>query len=161
LVIGGCISRPVRFVMYHKYFEIPVLRYLFKAAGVIPIASSKEDPEVLERALQRIDQLLARGEVVCVFPEGQITRTGELNSFRPGIERITQQRPVAIVPMALTGLWGTFFSRTAGGILRWLPKPLWHQVTLRIGASLPTEPADRLVLEKLTASLINSSVRSD
>ena len=161
LVIGGCISRPVRFVMYHKYFEIPVLRYLFKAAGVIPIASSKEDPEVLERALQRIDQLLARGEVVCVFPEGQITRTGELNSFRPGIERITQQRPVAIVPMALTGLWGTFFSRTAGGILRWLPKPLWHRVTLRIGASLPAEPADRLVLEKLTASLINDSVHSD
>ena len=76
--------------MYHKYFEIPVLRYLFKAAGVIPIASSKEDPELLELALQRIDRLLAKGEVVCVFPEGQITRTGELSSFRPGIERITQ-----------------------------------------------------------------------
>ena len=96
--------------------------------------------------------------MVCVFPEGQITRTGDLNSFRPGIERITQQRPVPIVPMALTGLWGTFFSRAAGGILRWLPKPLWHCVTLRIGASLPAEPADRLALEKLTASLKDASI---
>jgi 1-acyl-sn-glycerol-3-phosphate acyltransferase len=153
LVIGGCIRRPVRFVMYYRYFETPVLRYLFKAAGVIPIASAKEAPLVLAQAMQQIDSLLERGEVVCVFPEGQITRTGKLNEFRPGIERVSGQRPVPIVPMALSGLWGTFFSRADGGLLRWFPKPLWHRVILRIGDALPAEPVDRAVLQQATLEL--------
>jgi 1-acyl-sn-glycerol-3-phosphate acyltransferase len=153
LVIGGCIRRPVRFVMYYKYFDLPVVSYLFKIAGVIPIASSKENPQMLAEGLERIDLLLERGEVVCIFPEGQITRTGELNAFRPGIARIVERRPVPVVPMALTGLWGTFFSRAGKGVMRRLPKPLWHRVILRVGSAIPPEQLDSENLRERVAAL--------
>jgi 1-acyl-sn-glycerol-3-phosphate acyltransferase len=143
LVIGGFIRRPVRFVMYYKIFQIPGLCWLFRTAGAIPIASSKEDPQMLEQAYESIDRMLARGEVVCIFPEGRITHTGEMNPFRPGLENILKRRPVPVVPMVLTGLWGTFFSRAGGGAMRRLPKPLWHRVVLRIGQVLPPEQVTR------------------
>ena len=153
LVIGGCIQRPVRFVIYYKIFEIPVLRWLFRTAGAIPIASSKENPQMLEEAYASIDRMLARGEVVCIFPEGQITRTGELNTFRPGLEKILKRRPVPVMPMALTGLWGTFFSRAGGGAMRRLPKPLWHRVILRLGPVIPPEELTKIRLQQIVAEL--------
>jgi 1-acyl-sn-glycerol-3-phosphate acyltransferase len=134
LVIGGCIRRPVRFVMHYKYFEIPVLSWLFRAAGAIPIASTSEKPELLAAAFEQIDKLLARGEVVCIFPEGHLSYTGAIDEFRPGVEKILARRPVPVVPMALTGLWGSFFTREGKGLMRRFPKPLWYRVQLRIGA---------------------------
>jgi 1-acyl-sn-glycerol-3-phosphate acyltransferase len=153
LLIGGCIRRPVRFVMYYKIFEIPLLRSLFRTAGVIPIASAKENPQMLEQAYESIDRMLARGEVVCLFPEGQITRTGELNPFRPGLENILKRRPVPVVPLALTGLWGTFFSRAGAGVMRRLPKPLWHKVILRIGPALAPAGVTRASLQQRVTEL--------
>ena len=153
LVIGGCLRRPVRFIMYYKIFEIPVLRSLFRVAGAIPIASAKENPQMLEHAYESIDKMLARGEVVCIFPEGQITRTGELNPFRPGLEKILKQRLVPVVPMALAGLWGTFFSRAGAGVMRRLPKPLWHRVILRLGPALPPDQVTRAGLQAVVTEL--------
>ncbi|MEX1267077.1 MAG: MFS transporter [Woeseia sp.] len=140
LVIGGCIPRPVRFVMWYRIFRIPVLRFIFTTAKAIPIASAREDAELLEESYDRIDEELADGQLVCIFPEGAITRDGRVHPFRSGVERIIERRPVPVIPMALCGLWGSWFSRKRSGGLRRVPGKLLAGVDLRIGA--PVRPVD-------------------
>ncbi len=111
LLLMANLRRPVRFVMDHRIFNIPVLRFVFRTAKAIPIAGYKEDPQVLQRAYDAIDEALLVGEVVCIFPEGSLTRDGEISPFRPGVEKILARRPVPVVPMALRGLWGSVWSR--------------------------------------------------
>lgn len=107
LLVAGACRRPARFVMHHSFIKMPVARWFFKGARVIPIASGKESPTVLQAAMDSISEALANGEVVCIFPEGQITRDGNFNEFRAGIERIVERNPAPVVPMALHGLWGS------------------------------------------------------
>ena len=114
VVIMGESPRPIRFVMDHNIFRIPVLRTFFNQLKAIPIASARKDPETLQRAHQSIQQALDEGEMVCIFPEGRITDTGELYPFRQGVQRIVERNPVPVIPMALRGLWGSFFSRYGG-----------------------------------------------
>ena len=111
LILAAVIPRPVRFVMYHKIFNIPVMRWIFITAKAIPIAPAKEDPELMRKALDTVDAVLAEGELVCIFPEGALTRDGEIATFKPGIERILERRPVPVVPMALKGMWASMWSR--------------------------------------------------
>jgi 1-acyl-sn-glycerol-3-phosphate acyltransferase len=153
MVIMGCVRRPVRFVMYYKIFETPVIKYLFRAAKAIPIAGKKEDAALMERAFAEVDRELADGNIVCIFPEGGITRDGSIQHFRPGVERILAQRPVPVVPLALRGLWGSIFSRadTALGRMR-LPRRFWSRIELVAGAAIA--PAD------VTAELLESKVRA-
>jgi 1-acyl-sn-glycerol-3-phosphate acyltransferase len=158
LVIGGCIARPVRFVMYYRIFDIPLLRTLFRTAGAIPIARQKENPELLSAAFDRIDEALARGEVVCIFPEGHLSYTGEIDVFKSGVETIIARRPVPVVPMALTGLWGSFFTRAGRGVMRRLPKPLWHRVLLHIGR--PLEPVG-IDSERLREAVVELAAAED
>ena len=153
LVVGGTIRRPVRFVMYYRIFEIPLLKFLFNTAKAIPIASAKEDEALLEEALGRIDAELEAGNVVCIFPEGAITRDGEIHRFRPGIERIIERRPVPVIPMALGGLWGSWFSRRSNGSLRRLPGRLFQLVTLRIGEPVSPGEVSAKGLELLVRTL--------
>jgi 1-acyl-sn-glycerol-3-phosphate acyltransferase len=141
LILGGMVRRPIRFVMYHKIFRIPVLSFIFRTARAIPIAPAKEDPELMERAFEEIDAALAAGDVVGIFPEGGITRDGEILPFRPGIERILARRPVPVIPMALTGLWGSVFSRrdTALGRMRF-PRRFRARIGLEVGQ--PRDPSE-------------------
>ena len=132
LVIGGCIQRPVRFVMDHRIFKIPVLNFVFRTAGTIPIASAKEDAAMLEKAYERIDAYLKEGEIVCIFPEGRITDNGDLYPFKKGITRIIERTPVPVIPMALRGLWGSFFSRWGGDAMRY-PRGVLSRIALKIG----------------------------
>lgn len=111
LFVASVTQRPVRFVMYHTFFKIPVLGWLFRMGKVIPIAPSKEDPELLARAYERIEETLAEGELICIFPEGGLTKDGKMAPFRPGIQRILEKRAVPVIPMALEGLWESRFSR--------------------------------------------------
>jgi 1-acyl-sn-glycerol-3-phosphate acyltransferase len=129
LVIAGCIRRPVRFVMDYRIFKVPVLNFVFRTAGTIPIASAKEDPAMLERAYERIDQYLQDGEVVCIFPEGRITDNGEIYPFKKGVMRIIEKNPVPVIPMALQGLWGSFFSRWGGVAMRY-PRGIFSRIAL-------------------------------
>ncbi len=131
LVIGGVIQRPVRFVMDHRIFKVPVLNFVFRTAGTIPIASAKEDPEMLERAYDKIAAYLDEGEVVCIFPEGRITDNGDLYPFKKGITRIIERTPVTVVPMALRGLWGSFFSRWGGTAMRY-PRGFFSKIALEV-----------------------------
>jgi len=117
LVISAACRRPIRFVMDHRIFGIPVLSFVFRTGRAIPIAPAKEDPAMMERAFADVAQALKGGDLVGLFPEGRITDTGELYPFRPGIKRILEATPVPVVPVALRGLWGSFFSRKGGSAM--------------------------------------------
>ena len=114
VLIMGASPRPIRFVMDHQIFRIPVLSTFFRQLKAIPIASAKVDAATLHRAHESIEQALDEGEMVCIFPEGRITDTGELSPFKQGVRRIVERSPVPVIPMALRGLWGSFFSRYGG-----------------------------------------------
>ena len=127
LVIAAACRRPIRFVMDHRIFRMPVLSFVFRTSRAIPIAPAKEDPEMMERAFDEVARALRDGDVVGLFPEGRITDTGELYPFRPGVMRILQATPVPVVPIALRGLWGSFFSRKDGAAMS---KP-WRFIPFR------------------------------
>jgi 1-acyl-sn-glycerol-3-phosphate acyltransferase len=152
LVIAGCIARPVRFVMDFRIFKVPVLNFVFRTAGAIPIASAKEDPAMLEAAYARIDAYLAAGEVVCIFPEGRITDNGDLYPFRKGVTRIIERRPVPVIPMALRGLWGSFFSRWGGVAMRY-PRGVFSSIALVIGTAWPATAVTPEGLQAKVAAL--------
>jgi len=138
LIIGAC-RRPVRFVIFEPIYRTFLLHFIFKAARAIPIASHRHNPVGLKHAFDEIANALEQGELVCIFPEGQLTRDGKVGVFKSGIERIIQRNPVPVVPMALKGLWGSFFSHKNGHAMYHLPRRFWSQVELV--ASRPVKPA--------------------
>lgn len=145
LIILGNVQRPVRFVMWHTYYNLPLVKYLFRDAGAIPIASGKTHPEILSAAFESIDRCLAEGELVCIFPEGQLTSDGEVGEFRNGVERILERRPVPVVVFALRGLWDSLFSRQPKRSLNSRLKRLFRpSVTLLFGPRLASPPPGSL-----------------
>jgi len=140
IILGGSVARPMRFVMYYKIFQIPLLSFIFKNAKAIPIASAKEDQQMMDAAFDKVDAELAAGHIVCIFPEGGITKDGEIQRFRRGIEKIIARRPVPVIPAALGRLWGSWFSRRKGGGVRMIPGRLFARVPVVFGA--PVAPAD-------------------
>jgi len=150
LLIGGAVRRPIRFVMYYKIYNLPVLNFVFRTAGAIPIAGRNEDPAIYERAFARIAHYLAAGEVVCIFPEGKLTGDGEIDVFRGGVSRILEETPVPVIPLALRGLWGSFFSRDPG---KGFFKRLWSRVTIVAGAAIPVEAAQPELLREQVSRL--------
>ncbi len=145
LVVLGSIHRPVRFVMWHTYYNLPLFRFLFRDAGAIPIGSGKTHPELLSAAFESIDVALARGNLVCIFPEGQLCVDGEVGEFRKGVEQILERRPVPVIPFALTGLWDSLFSRqkqrTFSSRLRRLFRP---RITVTLGTPVPPPPPNQI-----------------
>lgn len=154
LLVGVASRRRVRFVMDHRIFGNPVLHWFFRTAGAIPIAPRHEDPVVLERAFERIGQALRDGELLCIFPEGKITHTGQMNEFRRGIERILAASPVPVIPMALHGLWGSFFSRKHGPAMRTRPRRFRARVELRCGAPVSPREATAQRLQRCVGELL-------
>ena len=136
LILGGMIRRPVRFVMYWKIYDMPVLKFIFKNGKAIPIAGRDENQQVLEQAWTRMHEVLDEGDVLGIFPEGRITRTGDIQDFRPGIEKMIAEKPVDVVPIALSGLWGSMFSRKYPMAKRW-PRKLWAVVEMKVGEPVP------------------------
>jgi len=152
LVIGGSVRRPARFVMDHQIAKTPVLSFLFRQGKTIPIAPEREDKALMEAAFAKIAEELRAGEIVCIFPEGKLTKTGALNPFKSGIERIVRETPVPVIPMALTGLWGSMFSRKDGPAGSKLPRRFRARLKLSIGESVPPE--------QVTAALLEARVRA-
>jgi len=154
LILMACVRRPMRFVMYYKIFNIPVLNFVFRTAKAIPIAGRNEDATLMEKAFEEIDAALAAGEVVCIFPEGGLTGDGAIQVFRPGIDRILARRPVPVVPLALRGMWGSIFSRRDGALRRArLPRRFWSRIELVGGAPLPVGAASASILEARVSEL--------
>lgn len=150
LVIAATVKRPVRFVMWHAYARLPLLRYLMRDARVIPIGSARQAPELVERAFHEIAEALAQGDLVCIFPEGRITSDGSLSRFRPGIERMARESGAPVLPLALRGFWGSLLSRQPGRMRRRLSRPLRSKVELVAGRPIP---ADEVTAERVQAEV--------
>jgi 1-acyl-sn-glycerol-3-phosphate acyltransferase len=140
--------------MDHRIFRTPVLGFVFRHCGAIPIAPAKEDPGMMEAAFAEAAKALAEGDLVGIFPEGSITRDGELQPFRPGVSRILALNPVPVIPMALSGLWGSFFSRIDGAAMTTpFRRGLFSAIDLRVGAALSPEAATPAALQACVAEL--------
>lgn len=155
LLIAGAVRRPIRFVMYYKIYRLPVLNFIFRTAGTIPIAGRNEDIQIYEKAFTRIAQYLKDGELVCIFPEGKLTADGEMNEFRGGVTRILEETPVPVIPLALQGLWGSFFSRDPNkGVFH----RIWSRVVLVAGEPVRVEEATPAQLQAVVG-VLRGSVR--
>ncbi|MDR2189049.1 MAG: MFS transporter [Azonexus sp.] len=141
VILMGAVRRPIRFVMDHQVFKTPLLGFIFRHGHAIPIAPAKEDPAMMEQAFATISQALQDGHLIGIFPEGGVTRDGELQTFRPGISRILAADPVPVIPMALRGLWGSFFSRIEGRAMKHpFRRGFFSPIELCVGP--PIAPAD-------------------
>lgn len=140
LIIAAACRRPIRFVMDHRIFRVPVLNFVFRTGRCIPIAPAKEDPAMLERAYDEIARGLEAGDLIGIFPEGQCTNTGDMLPFRSGIRRIIERTPVPVVPLALRGLWGSFFSRKDGPAMsKPFRRGLFSKIALVTGPAVPPQ----------------------
>ena len=157
--------RPIRFVMDARIFQTPVLGWLFKLAKAISIAPYKEDAATYEAAFAQAAQVLREGDLLAIFPEGAITRDGQLQRFKPGIMKILEQArsegvEVPVIPMALGNLWGSYFSRieVRGGQHVAMVKPLrrgWlNRVSLQVGTAVPGAQVTPEVLHERVADLL-------
>lgn len=151
LLIAGACRRPVRFVMDKDIANMPVAKYFFKWIKAIPICAHGKSPKIYQQAFDRISEELAAGEVVCIFPEGKLTRTGELNEFKKGIEKIISRNPVPVVPLGLKGVWGSFFSHKKGHAFTTMPSRFWSKVEIAAG--------DPIMPQHVSARLLHTEVR--
>ena len=154
LIIGGAVPRPVRFIMLKRIYDIPVLNFVFRTGRAIPIESPRVDAKAYERALTEIQEGLQAGDLLCIFPEGKLTTDGEIDEFRPGIERMLEAAPVPTIPIALQGLWGSFFSHK-GGTFRNTGR-FWSRVKIIAGE---VQSPQGVTAERLRAEVM--SLRGD
>src|SRR2546429_565381 len=153
LVIAAACRRPIRFVMDHSYFRMPVLNFFCRTVRAIPIASRKDDPKVVEQAFDAVARALEEGSLVCIFPEGRLTPNGDLGPFRPGIERVVERTPVPVVPMALRGLWGSFFSRRDGRAMSRPFRRFWSRIECVCGEPIAAPQVTAAALQERVLAL--------
>jgi len=157
--------RPIRFIMDHQIFKVPVLGWLFKLAKAIPIASQKEDPVTYDKAFERAAQVLREGDLLAIFPEGALTRDGEMAPFKGGVVKIVERAraegiDVPVIPMALSNLWGSYFSRVEqrGGKPVVMAKPFRRgflsSVGLHVGPAVPAADVQPDALQQRVRALL-------
>jgi len=149
--------RPIRFLMDHRIFRVPVLGWMFKLAKAIPIAPQKEDAATYEAAFAAAQAVLDDGELVGIFPEGGLTKDGALQPFKGGVMKLVEGRPeMPVVPMALQNLWGSFFSRVEKGeaMVRPFRRGLFSRVGLVAEAPIPARDVTPELLRERVAGLL-------
>ena len=157
--------RPIRFLMDHRIFKIPVMGWFFKLAKAIPIAPKAEDEAAYNAAFEAANQILKEGDLLAIFPEGGITKDGEPQAFKGGITKILDRAKteriqangmdVPTVPMALTNLWGSFFSRLGGDAMtKPFRRGLWSRVGLNVGGVVRGEDASPDALRARVQALL-------
>ncbi|MCP4955438.1 MFS transporter [Photobacterium aquimaris] len=156
LLIGAASRRPIRFVMDKGIANLPLAKYFFKWAKTIPICSQKLSPEVYRNAFNQVEKELLDGHLVCIFPEGKITRTGELNDFKRGIEIIIARTPVPVIPMALKGVYGSIFSYQRKSNIITVIKRFRSQLEVVASTPVPPQEVTANKLQRITQNLITS-----
>ncbi|WP_298835014.1 MFS transporter [uncultured Piscinibacter sp.] len=157
ILLMAASPRPIVFLMDHRIFRLPVLGTLFRLAKAIPIAPQKEDPQAYERAFARARQVLDGGDLLCIFPEGAITRDGTLGEFKGGVMKLLESNPVPVVPLALQNLWGSFFSRIDGtAMTRPFRRGLLSRVGLVAGEPVPAAQVSPAGLRERVGALLAS-----
>lgn len=151
VLISACIDRPVRYIIDKNIYQAPIVHYFMRQNRGIPIAPNKHD---VGHALDLISEGLENGDMICVFPEGQLTYTGNLGRFRPGIEWMVKRDPVTVYPMALKGLWGSIFSRKyRKAKFRFVPRSFRRKVSLICGEPIAPENVKIDDLQKIVMRL--------
>ena len=155
--------RPIRFIMDSRIFQVPVLGWIFRLAKCIPVAPQKDDPAVYQHAFDEAAKVLREGDLLGIFPEGGITRDGQLQPFKGGVMKIMEQAKadgvdVPVVPMALTNLWGSYFSRIekGGAMARPFRRGLFNRVGLNVGEAVPAVQVTPDILHQRVAALLRS-----
>jgi acyl-[acyl-carrier-protein]-phospholipid O-acyltransferase / long-chain-fatty-acid--[acyl-carrier-protein] ligase len=146
-------DRPIRFFMDQGIYDLAIVKPLARIMKAIPI-SSEQHPRAMIRSLQTAANALREGEIVCIFAEGQITRTGQLLPFRRGLERIMKGVDVPIIPVNLDGVWGSIFSFERGRFLWKMPRRIPYLATVSFGEPMPstsTANAVRAMVQDLQA----------
>ncbi len=153
--------RPIYFVMDHRIFRVPVLGWLFRLAKAIPIAPYKEDPKTYEAAFDRAAQVLREGDLLAIFPEGGITKDGQLQEFKGGIMKIIERAraegvEAPVIPMALTNLWGSYFSRIekGGAMVRPFRRGFYSRVGLNVGSAVASTEVQPTLLRERVQKLL-------
>ena len=154
VIIDSACNRTVRFVIDEKIFNVPAVKYFMGLYGAIPILPNRQS---VDKALQEVSKALRRGELVCIFPEGQLTYTGNMSRFRFGIEWMLKNDPVPVIPLALKGLWGSIFSRKyRRSKYKMLPRSLRRRIYLSVGKPISPEEAKVSNLQRVIMRLKNS-----
>jgi 1-acyl-sn-glycerol-3-phosphate acyltransferase len=153
MILHALLPRPARYVMYEPFYRMPVMNWLFRGMKSIPINTKKADEVVFTNAFNEIAECLEKGRLVVLFPEGGITRDGEIAKFQPGIDQILKRTPVPVVPIALRGVWGTWFSRHKGSAMKGLPTSWMRRISVISGESVPPEEANRLSMHEKVIAL--------
>ena len=153
--------RPIRFIMDSRIFQVPVLGWLFRLAKCIPVAPQKDDPVTYQRAFDEAAKVLREGDLLGIFPEGSLTRDGQLQPFKGGVMKILEQAKadgvdVPVVPMALTNLWGSYFSRIEknGAMARPFRRGVFNRVGLNVGDAVPAAQVTPEGLQARVAALL-------
>ncbi len=144
MFVMASLDRPVRFLVDKAYFEHWLLRPFMQSLGFIGVQSGS-GPDSVHRSLSAAREYLKKGEVVCIFPEGEISRTGGMLPFRRGIQRIAENTGVPIVPVHLDRVWGSLFSFSGGRFLLKWPKRAPYPITVTFGAPLPSDAAPHAI----------------
>ncbi|MCR9908522.1 MFS transporter [Vibrio campbellii] len=148
LLLSAVCPRLIRFVMEEDYANLPPLRGFLRRAGVIPISASNRTS--IRRAFNDVEKALSEGHIVCIFPEGRLTADGEMNEFMRGIDIILRRSPVPVIPMALKGLWGSYFSRAKGRACKGLPTRFWSKLEIEAGTPVdPKQASAQAMFEKV------------
>lgn len=150
-IIDAVCKRKVRYLIDEDIYHTPILHHLMELDRAIPIAANRKS---VEAAFDQISEGLKNGDLICIFPEGYLTFTGSLGRFRPGIEWIMKRDPVPVIPIALTGLWGSVFSRKyMKSPFRWWPRKWGRRVTAICGAPIPPEKVTVNYLQEVVLKL--------
>ncbi len=158
LVIAGSLRRPVRFIMFKQIYNIPFIHQICKILKVIPI-DYRGGPKEIMRALVDARRAIENGELVCIFPEGVLTRTGNMLAFNRGFEKIMQGVAAPIIPMYLDNIWGSIFSFNEGRYFWKLPKTIPYPITVVFGKPLPADSKTyqvRIAVQELGAEACKS-----
>ncbi|WP_070963723.1 MFS transporter [Vibrio sonorensis] len=151
LLLSAVCPRLIRFVMEEEYANLPPLRRFLNRAGVIPISASNRSS--IRRAFNQVEQALKDGHIVCIFPEGHLTSDGEMGPFMRGMDLILKRSPVPVIPLALKGMWGSYFSRFKGSACKGLPSRFWSRIEIEAGEPVPPKDATTSVMFEKVSTL--------
>ncbi|WP_162046046.1 MFS transporter [Vibrio taketomensis] len=148
LLLSAVCPRLIRFVMEEDYANLPPLKRFLNRAGVIPISATRKGS--IRQAFNEVEKALSEGHLVCIFPEGRLTHNGEMNEFMRGMDIILRRSPVPVIPMALKGMWGSYFSRYKGRAFKGLPTRFWAKLEIEAGDPVqPDQATTQLMWQKV------------
>jgi acyl-[acyl-carrier-protein]-phospholipid O-acyltransferase / long-chain-fatty-acid--[acyl-carrier-protein] ligase len=161
-LIWSQIPRPVRFIVWKPFFRVPGVSWVLRFINAIPVAD--RGPRSMRETIRLARREIAQGGIVCIFPEGSITRDGQLHPFRRGVDAIVHGLDVPIIPVYLGGLWGNVLSWEGGRVFWKWPKRLRHRATVAFGKALPADSSAEAVqraVEQLAIDAENPRGSSD